>query len=519
MPATKPIRVLLVDDVPKHLTFIETRLRGARRANPGYFADARLPIKKTHDAGAVVAEIESGTFPHDIIISDVFMPGPAGGHPVPEGGAKRIWDALRQSHLDPKPLLVVISSRGQAATRQLMEMTLAQKRDSQMDWLWLPKPDDLRVPESGPDDLLKDANTWINALATAVVRHNDRIWRGNFLRGTLAGIVGHSAALREAVQVAVDFADQPIVAVFGETGTGKELLVRALHDNSTRREQRLEPCDVGQNSWEILAVRIFGSVAGAFTGATTKRGLLDTAGTLFLDEVGTYKPNAQELAERLSRLLDPNLRSYHAVGSVQERKFHGTIVLGGSRLKSYLDSADCPTDLKGRIGNFTIELPPLRERRSDILPLAEHFLARRSDAGTKALSISREARDALQAFSWPENVRELEREIERLGARLRFSTLVKLTDLKPEIQAEFKRRKRSVASASLRVPLTGEWLAAARVRHDDNYTRIASELYGLPTTATAKNRDAVVKRLKREMYRLGEPDWSPKSGRPSRPEA
>ena len=203
------------------------------------------------------------------------------------------------------------------------------------------------------------------------------------------------------------------VLINGESGTGKELVARAIHNLSNRLGQEMISVNCAAIPENLIESELFGHEKGAFTGATaTRTGLVEAANnsTLFLDEIGELPLEAQA---RLLRVLQEN--EIRKVGSVQSRKVDVRLVVATHRdLKQLVVDGDFREDLYYRINVMTLLIPPLRERGSDILELAQSIL-QRTCARLKApmLHLSDSARRAIAEYAWPGNVRELENAIER----------------------------------------------------------------------------------------------------------
>jgi len=203
------------------------------------------------------------------------------------------------------------------------------------------------------------------------------------------------------------------VLVLGESGTGKELIARAIHASSQRRYFPIVPVNCGAVPEELLESELFGHERGAFTGAQHRRkGKLEMAdgGTLFLDEVGSISPRMQV---DLLRVLET--KQFTRIGGERPIQVDfRTICATNEDLQQAVAAGRFREDFYYRINVFTIEAPPLRERPSDIAPLARHFVERFArEMDKKITDISPEAMKVLEGFEWPGNVRELANAIER----------------------------------------------------------------------------------------------------------
>jgi len=207
------------------------------------------------------------------------------------------------------------------------------------------------------------------------------------------------------------------VLVRGETGTGKELVARALHYQSKRRIEPFLALNCGALAETLLEAELFGFTKGAYTGAIKgSRGLFEDAGkgSIFLDEIGEISPRMQIA---LLRVLEKG--EIRAVGSSQSRKIHCRIIAATNRdLKQMVTRGEFRKDLYYRLNSMEITIPPLRERKSDILTLALHFLNLERDPDRKA-EFSTDLEECLTSYTWPGNVRELKAAIEK--ARLLHS--------------------------------------------------------------------------------------------------
>jgi Nif-specific regulatory protein len=209
------------------------------------------------------------------------------------------------------------------------------------------------------------------------------------------------------------------VLIQGESGTGKELVAHAIHTNSKRANAPFVPINCAAIAENLLESELFGYEKGAFTGAVTqKKGKIETAagGTLFLDEIGEL---ALPLQAKLLRVLQQ--REFERVGGTKPIKVDLRLVAATNQdLEQAVEEGKFRKDLFYRLNVVSISMPPLRERRDDILPLAEHFIDKTAKkCNTRAKPLSPEAKLSLANYDWPGNVRELENAIERalvLGA-------------------------------------------------------------------------------------------------------
>jgi formate hydrogenlyase transcriptional activator len=227
-------------------------------------------------------------------------------------------------------------------------------------------------------------------------------------------IIGSSAALKNVLkQVAIVAPTDSTVLILGETGVGKELVARAIHNLSGRRDHTFVKVNCAAIPLGLLESELFGHEKGAFTGAIARKpGRFELAhqGTLFLDEVGDIPP---ELQPKLLRVLQE--QEFERLGSTHTIKVNVRLVAATSRnLPAMVEQRDFRGDLYYRLNIFPLVVPPLRERSEDIPLLVEYFVARFGERlGRKVSRIDRQTMDLLQAYRWPGNIRELQNVIER----------------------------------------------------------------------------------------------------------
>ena len=355
-------RLLLIDDdddfASSLLTVLETSGHLVRRASDG-------------TTGIQMAMTE----PFDVVLCDIRMPGIGG------------MDVLQQLHT-AKPRLPVILMTAFTTTERAIESMKAGAFD------YLLKPFD-------PPEMLRVVERALHRSSAAA--------RPVPLREGEAALIGRSRAMQEVFKQLGSYAATPVpVLILGETGTGKELVARALHLHSSRAEHPFVAVNCAAIPENLIESELFGHEKGSFTHAVARRaGRFEQAqgGTLFLDEIGDIPPPVQA---KLLRVLQE--RRVSRVGGSQELVLDVRVITATHRdLSDMIKKGEFREDLFYRLNGAVLRLPPLRERTDDITPLTRHFLAKvAGQLGIGEPAIEREALEVLKQHRWSGNVRELE---------------------------------------------------------------------------------------------------------------
>jgi DNA-binding NtrC family response regulator len=270
--------------------------------------------------------------------------------------------------------------------------------------------------------------------------------------GSGHGPTTENAAMAEVLETARRVARSRIpVLLSGETGTGKEVLARLIHDSGPRHERPMLCVNCGAIAAQLLESALFGHEKGAFTGATQQhKGVFEAAdgGTVLLDEIGELPPAAQVA---LLRVLEN--KKVTRVGATREIDVDVRVVAATHRdLEAMVEAGTFRADLLYRLNALTLRIPPLRQRVEDIAPLARRFLAEAAEAdGAAVQRISAAAMERLEAYAWPGNVRELRNAIER-AVVIAETTVVELRDLPERVRATSGVASEAAAAAPVAAP-------------------------------------------------------------------
>ncbi|MCR9166065.1 MAG: sigma-54-dependent transcriptional regulator [Nannocystaceae bacterium] len=374
--SSKRVQILVVDDESSARSGLVELLR-----EEGY------EVRGAADAFKALGMVEAGV--PDLLITDVHMPGMDG---------TSLMAKVQEAH--PEVGVIVMTAYS------TVERAVAAMQQGADDYLTKP----IRF-----DELLLVVDRLLAHRETA--RELEEYRRASDAKSPALGWVGQSKASRNVLDLIRQVADSPAsVLLTGESGTGKELAARALHDASPRRTGPFVPVHCAALAEGVLESELFGHEKGAFTGAdSTRDGRFARAngGTLFLDEVGEIPLSVQV---KLLRVLQE--RTYERVGGDRAIEVDVRVVAATHRdLLADVKEGRFREDLFYRLNVINVRLPTLRERADDIPLLAMHFLAQHASRARKQIrSISERSLDALRAYDWPGNVRQLENCIEHAVA-------------------------------------------------------------------------------------------------------
>jgi len=394
----------------KHLLLVEDEAP-LRQVVAEQLTDRGYHVEQCDSGEAAVARLADFAF--DVIITDLRLPGMDGS-------------ALVQAAVGRYPDIVAIVVTGYGTTKD----AVGAIKSGAFDFVSKPFQIDelLHVLESALEQRrLKSENAYLRAQLEERYRFE--------------GIVGKSRPMQKLFQLLETVAaTNSTILISGETGTGKEVLARAIHHNSARRLHRFLALNCSAIPESLLEAEIFGYVRGAFTGAVGNRqGRLEQAhkGTLFLDEVGTM---STALQMKLLRVLQE--REFERVGDSHSIKVDVRVIAAtNSDLLKMVARGEFREDLYYRLNVIPVHVPPLRERKDDIPLLVHHFLEKLTrdggsvvPRGTKPPTVSQDAMRRLMAYHWPGNVRQLENAVERALAFTAGRGQIDVNDLSSEVQ-------------------------------------------------------------------------------------
>ena len=412
-------RVLVVDDEEpvRHMLGILLRREG-------------VDVAEADSAEAAIEHLDAQ--PVDAVLTDVRMPG--------QGGLALVrWCAEHR----PGLTVVVMSAFGS------IDLAVEAMHAGAYDYISKPFKQDevvLALRKAQERERLRRENAALRARLAAHDEATDHLGR----------MLIASAPMRSVARTVRKVAAfKTTVLVLGESGVGKELISRGIHEHSPRVDKPFVAVNCGAIPEPLLESELFGHVKGAFTDAATdKRGLFEEAegGTLFLDEIGELPPPLQ--VKLLRALQEDEIRR---VGDTRNRTVDVRVVAATSRdLNTMVEDGSFRRDLFYRLNVMPIEVPPLRERKDDIPPLVERFVASTNRRlGTSIEGVDEPAMNALLAYDWPGNVRELENTIEHAavmaeGRRIEPEALPERTRTRAEAVGETFAMKFPVEDLSVK---------------------------------------------------------------------
>ncbi|MGH9386406.1 MAG: sigma-54-dependent transcriptional regulator [Vicinamibacterales bacterium] len=387
--------LLLVDDEEALRSVVAERL-----------TDHGFEVAQAASGEAALEELKRFAF--DVIVSDLRLPGVDG---------RTVIDAAVSRY----PGIVAIVVTGYGTVKDAVDTIKLGASD------FIAKPFQF-------DELLHVVNSGLEA--RRLQSENAYLHEQLDARFGLGSMVGKSASMRALFQLIETIAPTTAtVLIIGETGTGKEMVARAVHQTSPRHRARFVAINCSSIPETLLDAELFGHARGAFTGAvSTRQGRLEQAdgGTLFLDEVGTMPMSLQM---KLLRVLQE--REFERLGDDRTIKVDVRIVAAtNADLQKMVKEGTFREDLFYRLNVVTIHLPTLRDRPEDVPLLVNHFLEKfgQESRGAESTVVAQEAMRRLMAYTWPGNVRQLENAIERAVAMLAGRTRIEAADLPPDLQ-------------------------------------------------------------------------------------
>ena len=460
--------LLLVDDEESLRSVVAERL-----------TDEGFQVSQAADSQAALKALDGFAF--DVIVSDLRLPGPDG---LPSEASAKEGRQVIEAAIGRYPGIIAIVVTGYGTVKDAVDMIKLGAAD------FIAKPFQF-------DELMHVLNKALEQ--RRLKTENAYLHEQLDERFGLGSMVGKSAPMRSLFQLIETVAPTATtILISGETGTGKEMVARAIHQTSPRHRGRFVAINVSAIPETLLDAELFGHAKGAFTGAVAiRQGRLEQAdgGTLFLDEVGTM-PMALQM--KMLRVLQE--REFERIGDSRTIKVDVRIVAAtNADLPKMVKDGTFREDLYYRLNVIQVQLPALRDRIEDIALLVNGFIAkfRGPDKESVPVTVAQDAMRRLMSYSWPGNVRQLENAIERALAMIGSRTQIEIGDLPADLQSTTEDQARPV----LGLPEEGLDLPAlvAQIERDmieralsrtDHNKGAAARLLGL-------KRTTLVEKLKR----------------------
>jgi len=472
--------LLLVDDEESLRSVVAERL-----------TDEGFQVSEAADSPSALKALDGFAF--DVIVSDLRLPGPDG---LPSEASAKEGRRVIEAAIGRYPGIIAIVVTGYGTVKDAVDMIKLGAAD------FIAKPfqfDELKhvLNKALEQRRLRSENAYLHEQLDE--------------RFGLGSMVGKSAPMRSLFQLIETVAPTATtILISGETGTGKEMVARAIHQTSPRHRGRFVAINVSAIPETLLDAELFGHAKGAFTGAVAVRqGRLEQAdgGTLFLDEVGTM-PMALQM--KMLRVLQE--REFERIGDSRTIKVDVRIVAAtNADLAKMVKEGSFREDLYYRLNVIQVHLPPLRDRVEDIPLLVNGFIAKfrspdkarsadrnaPSDKDSVPVTVAQDAMRRLMSYAWPGNVRQLENAVERALAMIGARTQIEVTDLPADLQLTTDDRARpalDLPEAGLDLPalvtqIEKDMIQRALSRTDQN-KGAAARLLGL-------KRTTLVEKLKR----------------------
>ena len=433
--------LLLVDDEEALRSVVAERL-----------TDEGFQVTQASDGESALKALDGFAF--DVIVSDLRLPGIDG---------RRVIESALQRY----PSIIAIVVTGYGTVKDAVDMIKLGAAD------FIAKPFQF-------DELMHVLGKAVEQ--RRLTSENAYLHQQLDERFGLGAMVGRSAPMRALYQLIETVAPTATtILITGETGTGKEMVARAIHQTSTRQRGRFVAINVSAIPETLLDAELFGHVRGAFTGAVAMRqGRLEQAdsGTLFLDEVGTM-PMALQM--KMLRVLQE--REFERIGDTKTIKVDVRVVAAtNADLSKMVKDGTFREDLYYRLNVIPVHLAPLRERVEDIPLLVQNFI--KKFAGDREVTIAQDAMRRLMAYAWPGNVRQLENAIERAIAMSTGRHQIDVGDLPADLQAGGE----SAVKPSLDLPVSGVDLPALVLQ-------IEKDMIDRALARTAHNKGAAARLL------------------------